>query len=419
MKRKVWMAWFMWALCAGFFFVEYFARVSPSVMVHELMSQYQITAVGVGSLSAFFYYAYVGMQLPVGLLVDQYGPQRLLSIMAASCALGCVIFAYANHYMLGQLARFMMGFGAAFAFVGTLKIAMMWLPRRNFGLIAALTQAIGMFGAAAGEGPLRGVVQNIGWNQTMLAIAAVLAVLSIAIAIFVKDRKADLHQTDLNNAFHQLFSSLKTVLSCRATWTNALYVGLLYAPTGAFGELWGVSYLHQSNHISQQHAAAAISMLFVGIGVCGPFVGWLSDHLNRRVIIMRASAIISLLVMLILLYVPMHGAWLLLLAFCYGAANTGLSVSYAFASELKPAKFGGTAVAFANMASVIIAGFLQPVLGLMLDLFWRGQMLGAARVYDTYDYHRAMVILPCCLLAAFFISFLLHDRMRDHGAIHA
>lgn len=418
MKHNSLTAWFMWALCAAFFFVEYFARVSPSVMVHELMSQYHITAVGVGSLSAFFYYAYVGMQLPVGLLVDQYGPQRLLSIMAASCAVGCVIFAYANHYLLGQLARFMMGFGAAFAFVGTLKIAMMWLPRRNFGLIAAMTQAIGMFGAASGEGPLRGVVQSIGWNHTMLGIALVLAILSIAIAIFVKDRKADLHQTDLNNAFLQLFRSLKTVLACRATWKNAFYVGLLYAPTGAFAELWGVSYLHQSDHISQQHAAAAISMLFVGIGVCGPFVGWLSDRTNRRVAIMRTSAILSFVTMLIILYVPMRGATLMVLTFLYGACNTGLSVSYAFASELKPAQFGGTAVAFANMASVIIAGFLQPVLGLMLDLFWRGKMLGAARIYDAYDYHRAMLILPCCLLAAVMMSFFLHDRMRDHGAAH-
>ena len=104
-------AWLMWALGAAFFFVEYFARVSPSVMIDQLMQHYAVTAVGVGSISAFFYYAYVGMQLPVGLMVDRYGPHRLLSLMAASCAGGCVLFALANDFHAGQVARFKKKFG--------------------------------------------------------------------------------------------------------------------------------------------------------------------------------------------------------------------------------------------------------------------------------------------------------------------
>ena len=406
----------MWGLGAAFFFVEYFARVSPSVMIPELMAQYQVTAMGVGSLSAFFYYAYVGMQLPVGLMVDRYGPHRLLAVMAASCALGCWLFAMAGDFYAGQVARFIMGFGAAFAFVGTLKIAMMWLPRKRFGFIAGLTQAIGMLGAAAGEGPLKQSVSHFGWQPTMVNIAIALGVLSVLIALLVRDRKDDLVKSSLQDALASLLSALKVVMRNKTCWRNAFFIGLLYAPTGTFGELWGVSYLHRTHQISEQYAAFSISMLFVGIGLVGPITGWLSDYLGARVLVMRVSALMSLFSLLVLLYLPLQSGLIPVMCFLFGACNTGLAVSYAYASEITPHHVGGTSLAFANMASVIIAGFLQPLLGGLLDLFWSGQSYLGARVYGVQSYHQAVIVLPVCLLLAFIMTFSLKELSSKNNS---
>src|SRR5688572_11451641 len=136
--------WIVWGLAAAFFFSEYFARVAPGVMVPDLMRDFKVTALTLGSLSAFFYYAYVGMQVPVGILVDRFGPHRLLTVATVLCSAGCLLFASAQSVSLAEAGRFLMGFGASFAFVGTLKLAAVWFPASQFGLLAGLTQALGM-----------------------------------------------------------------------------------------------------------------------------------------------------------------------------------------------------------------------------------------------------------------------------------
>lgn len=412
MKKATYYAMIGWTLGASFFFIEYIARVSSSVMVEPLMVQYQLTAAGVGALSAFFYYAYVGMQIPVGLLVDQYGPHRLLALMAALCAIGCFVFAYAHHLVIGQTARFIMGLGGSFAFVGTLKLAMMWLPAKNFGLIAGLTQAVGMFGAAFGEGPLKSIVSRLGWKNTMVTIASLLTLLAVLITLLVKDKVANLPSTNIGKASKQHMHALREVLSSKATWKNAFFIALLYAPTGAFGELWGVSYLQHTRHVSGQFAADSISLLFIGLGIGGPIAGWLSDYLKTRVIIMRASAFLSLCSLSILLYMPLPKASIPLLCLIYGLSNTGLCVSYAFASELNRPSVGGTSLAFANMASVILASVFQPIVGLLLDVHRTGQLYhNKTPVYVPADYHFAMFMLPVCLVISFVISLYLNDKM--------
>ena len=413
MKKTLYYALIGWILGASFFFVEYIARVSSSVMIDPIMIQYQLTAVGVGALSAFFYYAYVGMQIPVGLLVDHYGPHRLLAIMAALCAFGCFLFAYASDVVYGQIARFIMGFGGAFAFVGTLKLAMMWLPAKHFGFIAGLTQAVGMFGASFGEGPLKAIVDKVGWENTMLGIAGLLTLLAILIAWLVKDRRDLMPKKNINEAGKQHLYALKEVLSSKTTWKNACFLGLLYAPTGAFGELWGVSYLHHTQGVTEKFAAYSISMLFIGLGIAGPIAGWLSDRLKTRVHIMRISAFFSLLTLCTLLYVPLPKASIPVLCLLYGISNTGLCVAYAFASELHSKDIGGTSLAFANMASVILASVFQPLLGFLLDFYWSGQLHGSTRIYTASDYHSAMFLLPICLVLSFTVSLFLSDSMAQ------
>src|ERR1700722_11221771 len=103
--------WLIWGLGAAFFFAEYFARVAPSVMVPDLMRDFGVNAQALGTLSAFFYYAYVSMQIPVGILVDRYGPHRLLTVMCILCGLGCLLFASAKDVMAADIGRFLMGFG--------------------------------------------------------------------------------------------------------------------------------------------------------------------------------------------------------------------------------------------------------------------------------------------------------------------
>ncbi len=115
--------WLVWGLVASAFFIEYFSRVASVVMVDSLMHDFKVQTLALGSLSAFFYYTYVGMQIPVGILVDRFSLRWLLTSMIFLCGVSCLIFATTTHLEIAEFARLMMGFGAAFAFVSALKVA--------------------------------------------------------------------------------------------------------------------------------------------------------------------------------------------------------------------------------------------------------------------------------------------------------
>lgn len=410
--KKQFSPWLIWGLGAAFFFVEYFARVAPSVMVSDLMRDFAVDALALGTLSAFFHYAYVSMQIPVGILVDRYGAHRLLTVMCFLCGLGCLLFAASQSVWMADLGRLLMGFGAAFAFVGSLKLAAVWFPASRFGLLAGLTQALGMLGAAVGSAPMSFAVYHLGWRTTMLLIAGIFLLLAIFIGFIVRDKPAaaSFAQEPLASDKNVLAGLIK-VLANPQSWWNALYAGLIYAPTAAVAELWGVTFVRQAYYLSLPMAATAVSLIFIGWGVGGPIMGWFSDKIQRRRPIMFVSAFMCLAFFLLILYLPSHTPIGVLFAvmFFYGVSNTGLVASYALAGEINPRRIAGTSVAFANMASVIIGAFFQPLIGWVLDLNWHGEMANGAPIYSPYAFRLAFLIIPICLGVCCFITFFIKE----------
>ncbi len=404
-------AWLIWGLGAAFFFAEYYARVAPSVMANELMQAFSVNAFALGGLSAFFYYAYISMQLPVGMMMDKYGPHRLLTITALICAFGAFIFAHAPNIYVADFARLMMGFGAAFAFVGSLKLASIWFPARRFGLMAGLTQAIGMLGAATGEGPMAVLVTHLGWQDTMILIGVIFILLAIAIGLIVRDAppSATHPRRMVGSKKFKLSDTLKIVVRNPQSWINALYAGFVYAPTAAFAELWGVSYLKSAYGVDVTTAATAISMIFIGWGAGGPVAGYLSDFFSNRKSFMYLSATMGVILLTVIIYTKISFVWVYVLLFLYGFTNSGVSISYAVASEINPHHTAGTSMSLANMASVIIGASFQPLIGWLLVHHWGGTMSQGVPLYLASDYRAALIVLPVCSILGFITAFFVKE----------
>lgn len=402
---------FIWLLAAGFFFAEYFARVAPSVMVPQLMKSLQVNALSLGALSAFFYYAYVGMQLPVGTLIDRYGAHKLLTIMSAICGVACFLFASANSLFLASLARFMMGFSAAFAFVGALSLARTWFSPARFGLLAGATQALGMLGATVGEAPVSILVSRFGYQQAMVAIGIVLLLLAVLIAMVVRDKPQQKKSKKIGRS--SLWEHLYVVIRTPQCWINGIFVGFLYAPTAAFAELWGATYLHTVYVVPTTVAAGMSGAIFLGFAISSPLAGLLSDIIKKRKPIMIGSALLSFIFLSIVLYAPHLSSWLAaLLLFCYGASNVAVATAYAVASEIVPASSAATSMSFANMASVIVGALFQPLIGKLLIMGWDHQTQGGIPIYAVHDYRLAMLSLPICLIISLITCFFIKESYQ-------
>jgi len=183
------LPWLICGLGCLFYSYQYLLNVSPSVMTNDLMMSYHINASELGNLTAFYYYIYAAMQMPVGMLMDHYGPRRLLTIAGLSCSVGTYLFACSDYLPLAELGRFMVGFGSAFAFVGALKLATIWLSPQKFAMISGMTMASGMLGAMAGDISLTSLVDHEGWKLTLFIAASFGVFLTMAIFTLIRDGK--------------------------------------------------------------------------------------------------------------------------------------------------------------------------------------------------------------------------------------
>lgn len=407
------LAWLIWGLAAAYFFSDYLARVSPGVMSRDLQIAFSVSASGLGLLSSFFYYPYILMQIPVGLLVDRYSVRWLLTLMALLTAVGCAVFGLAGTLWVAAFGRVLIGFSAAFAFVSALRLAATWFPPERLGLLAGLTQALGMWGAAFGDAPVSYLLEQVGWRHSMLLMAFVFIVLAILIFRFIQDAPTELHggayKAMAKKDKEGVLDSLGNVLTNRLTWFNAVYAGLLFAPTAVLGEFWGPAYLQYGRGLSGHQAAFANSLIFIGWGIGGPLAGWISDRLGRRKPLMYFSAIAGAVIMSLILFMPgLSTTGLMFLFFLFGLTNIGVAVAYAVATEIVPRKTVGASIAFANMSSIMIGAILQPLFGNLLEALLGHKVIDIGTL-TAADFSQAVLIFPVCSILALFMAFFVKE----------
>jgi len=142
-------AWIIWFLSALFMCYKNAIEVSPSIMASELMGEFALTGAQMGNFAAFYFYAYLILQIPAGLLLDRWGPRRVTTVAIAICALGVFLFSKAQTFPVACFGRFLTGFGAAFAAVNSIKLIANWFPIGKFALMMGLMMTVGMLGAVA------------------------------------------------------------------------------------------------------------------------------------------------------------------------------------------------------------------------------------------------------------------------------
>ena len=143
-RTDIVLPWLIWGVAAAFYGYGYFQRVAPSVMTAELMSEFNASAAGLGNLSAYYFYPYALIQIPIGIMIDRFGVRRVLLTSGALCATGSLLFALAPTLGWAATGRLLVGAGAGVAWVGTLALAVMWLPANRFAAVTGLSLLVGL-----------------------------------------------------------------------------------------------------------------------------------------------------------------------------------------------------------------------------------------------------------------------------------
>lgn len=403
-----------WGLCTAFFFLEYIIRVSPGVLAQHLMRDLKVNALSLSVLSSSFYYPYVFLQLPAGVIVDHFKVIKVVTVMALICALSCFLFSMSTNVYIASISRLMFGFGSAFAFISALKLASTYLDKGRFCTFIGITQSSGMLGASFGAAPMAYLVSVLNW-RTSIIIFALLFVLLSATMFFVSLKIR--HVDDSKSQTSNLIDAIKIVVKRPINWVLFLCALLIYTPTEVFAELWGASFLSVAYHLTHAQASIAISYIFIGWAVGAPAIGFISDHVKKRENLVYGSCLFGLLIFTIILSgIKLSLFMLSTLLFIYGLTNTGLIIVYMFSGECNEKAVSGTSMALANMASVIGGAIFQPIIGWILQSGWSGKTHHGIPVYSLSAYMHGIKILPCLLILAIVATYIA-SRLKRNSAL--
>ncbi len=410
------LAWLMWGLGAALYLLAFYQRVAPAVITRELSAEFGLTAAALGNLSAFYFYSYVAVQIPTGLLADRWGPRKVLTAGAGLTAAGTLLFALAPDVQLAGAGRLAIGAAAGVAFVSMLKLASHWMPARQFAFASGMALFVGVMGATLAGAPLRAGVDAFGWRATMVASAAIAALLALAIWIFVRDDPSErgyasyFPEDDHGGEATSVFAQLGEVLRYRNTWLMFAFSGGFSGILLTFPGLWGVPFLVTQYGFSTRQAAATASAMLVAWAVGSLAFGPLSERMRARKPPLFAGLAATLALWLLVALVPGHGRFVLVaLLIALSLAAGAFILVFVFVKESVPARLGGTASGITNMGVMLGGMLMQPLVGFMLDRHWNGQAVQGARVYDFAAFRAGFMLMAAWSVLALVLLFFSRE----------
>jgi MFS family permease len=414
-KAPLWLASAVWLIAALFYLTGFYQRVSPAVMTDELMRSFHIGAGALGNLSGFYFYAYVAMQIPTGVLVDSWGARRLLIWGPLIAAGGTFLFGATTNFALACVGRAMIGGATAVAWVVLLKLATHWFPERKFAMLSGLGLFFGNVGALLAQLPLRVAINDFGWRPVVIGSAMTILLVGVLAAAFVSNDPVDKGYTSYapavlqrveKNRLGDILKGLGKIFAYRNTWLIFLSQGAVVGAILTFTGLWGTPFLKARFGLQPTSAASVCSIMIVCWAVASPICGALSDKIGRRKPIHTLGCALATIGWTALFYVKsLSLAEFAIVAAITSAASGAVVVGFAYGKESLPIRYMGTISAIVNIGNMIGPMILQPAVGHVLDKKWTGTMMHGTRVYELSAYQSgftaiiAWLLLACVLLS--------------------
>ncbi|MFQ5984599.1 MAG: MFS transporter [Alphaproteobacteria bacterium] len=392
-------------LCATYV-ISQFYRSSVAVIAPDLMREVRLSAEAMGMLTGAFFLAFALAQIPIGVLLDRYGPRRTIPALLVLAVAGALLFAAAAGLIGLTFARALMGLGCAGVLMGSLVVCSRWFPVDRFATLAAVLIGVGSAGNLLATSPLAGAAEALGWRAAFVAMGAITAGLGLLYFVVVRDAPP-------GHPFHRktpetLGESLRGLREVLATPGLSHVFAISFVVYGTLASvlaLWGGPYLHDVHGldgIGRGNVLLAMALaLIAGTACFGP----LDRLLDTRKRIVLAGAFASAAVFALLALVPRPPLWQVTVLFVLlGFLSPYGVVVMAHSRALFPERLVGRGITTVNMAVFIGVAVLQLATGLIV---------GAFPTTDGAAPEAAYRLVFAFLGAVLLIAALYYRRVKD------
>jgi len=370
------LAWFSLSL---FYMYQYVLRVFPSVAVQELRSDLSLSAVDFSTLGAIYLYAYGGLQIPLGAIVDRLGLKKVALAAASLCMAGAVLFYLASSLWELQAGRLLMGIGSAPVFMCALKICADYIPVGRRGIYMGITLTMGTVGALVSGNLVIVLLDNIGWRLTILSLGT-LGVLIIMLILL----NLPSHTNAAKHAILNL-DALKKVFKNKVVYTYGCLGLAFYASLNVLVDLWGTAYLIERYTITRADAASAAMTMYIGLALGSLILPWYFEKKGRIFIGIRLCAVALLALFsgfILIADLPFSAAKIIM--FLLGVFSGSIMLSFTGAALETTKETSGLTISVVNTFNMLGGGVLNHSIGKLMDCFWDG----ASDVFGVPQYSR-------------------------------
>ncbi|AGN26733.1 hypothetical protein A3206_02450 [Candidatus Methanomassiliicoccus intestinalis] len=361
-------------LLIAYFFV-YFHRTSTAVVGTEIVS-----AVGgsVALLGSAYFYSYVLMQIPSGLMADRYGVRSLVSVFLLIAALGAFLIGLGESWNTVLIGRVLIGLGLGAIYIPMLKVLAVWFKKNEFASLNGIILAVGNAGAIASATPLAILSDAIGWQDVFIFLAITTLILAVMCYVIIRNHPSEkgymsieeiisnetgVSVSDSTSAKVSMKSGLMTVVtSGRKFWAPAIAYFLLYGTLMTYEGLWAGTYFNNAYDF-EYNSSWMITAVGIGMIIGAPLAGLMSDrvfHSRKRVSLTGniGYAVIWLIIFTFAGMINNYTFWIAVNV-AMGFTASWMIVTYAQLKDWFPIAISGTAVATMNVFLFLGAGVMQ------------------------------------------------------------
>lgn len=350
------------------YLLSYLLRVINSVIAPSLISELGLSASDLGLLTSANLFAFAAFQLPLGVLLDRYGPRKAESALLLIAAMGCAIFALSGSLALLMLGRAMMGLGTSACLMAAFTAYALFLPKEKLPSINAYQLMAGGLGALLGTTPVEFLDNAIGWRGVFWVVGG-FAVFMSAVIYFAVPRRNESYASQ--QTWAEAIGGVRDVFTSRIFWRIAPICVVCQASFIGIQSLWLGPWFHDVlgfNARATADALFAVASAMVFGNLC---VAWIAGFLSKRgvdailisVVGMVIFTIIQTLIVLGVIPPSLQGwmAWVFMASYA--------NVCYAGLTQAFPTKLAGRVLTGLNLLVFFAAFGVQWGVGVVID-FW-------------------------------------------------
>lgn len=348
---------------AAGFYLSYLFRNINAVIADSITTELGLDAGQFGLLTSVYFLTFAAAQLPVGILLDRYGPRRVQSGLFVIAAAGAALFALSESFLLLVLSRALIGLGVAAALAAGLKAIVLWFPKERLPLANGWMVMLGALGAVTATTPVEALLASTGWRELFLYLAALTALCALVVYLVVPDAPSVQRAVD-----QEMAPGLRAVFTDRRFWRLAPLSATSIGTAWALQGLWAAGWLTDVERFDRPALVRHLLVMAVALCVGALLIGWAADRLRSRGISLRmllgCLAALFIAAQLGLIFRCFSSSYVLWAAIA--AVGSGTVLSFAILAEYFPKELTGRANAALNVFHMGGAFALQCLTGFVI-----------------------------------------------------